>query len=231
MPKKALTGKQYKTQKQQYKTQRSLLRGEHAPTTDLQQLMNQYNLAGQGAEKEFAPIRENALSQYNRYTQPEVAASFGGGGEQRSSSLNQALAAARTNLEAQLAEQFTGFKNQYASNLLGLSEQNKTNQMNTLAGLSRGGLADAPTYLPSSKGPNRTQGAIGGAIQGGLQGLAIGGPWGGLAGLGVGGVAGYAGAQGDYSQLAKAGGNYLQNKFSPVSNSTTSLGGVNNLGA
>lgn len=228
MPRKALTGTEHKTKKAYLKGGRDVAKGKHAPTLSLQQLQEDFNRARMGAKEQFEPIKQNALSEFQQYTQPGVAAQYGGGGEQKSSSLNQALAAARSNLSRQLASDFAGFENQQAQYLLGTREQNKTNYMNTLAGLSQSQLANAPQYLPSGQGPSKGKAAFGGAISGALQGAAVGGPWGALAGAAIGGVGGYAGAGSNtnYGPAAQASGGWLQNKFGSTPPPTTTVGGA-----
>jgi hypothetical protein len=81
--------------------------------------------AGKGAEAFYAPIKEQAIKNFDQYTMPEVSDRYGresGGG---SSALNQAMAAARGNLQSQLASDFAGYKTNMAQNMLNQREQSR----------------------------------------------------------------------------------------------------------
>jgi hypothetical protein len=152
MPRAALTGTQKKAQKygakhlvkrekQAYRLSKELAKGKHGPTIKLSKLMHDFERAGKGAEKIFAPIKEQALQEFGQTTLPGVLSEFGDAGLGRSSALNQALAAARTNLSSQLASQFAGLQSNLASNFLQQRESNKLNQLNSYlqqSGLSGG---------------------------------------------------------------------------------------------
>lgn len=95
---------------------------------DLKQLTKDFEKAGKGAEKIFAPVRENALAQFNQQTEPEVAGQFAPnayGGSSGSSAMNQALAAAQGNLQRNLASDFAGLQANLANNLMTSREQQR----------------------------------------------------------------------------------------------------------
>ena len=230
MPKAGMTGKEKKTKKALLKVQREIAHGKHAPTLSLQDLMNDFKRAGQGAEEFYAPIKEEALHQFGTETIPGVYGQFGSEMGSRSSALTQALSAARENLSRSLASDFAGFKTNLAQNLVGQRESNKMNYLNTLAGLSTSPLAYQPSYLSKGASDNRWKGALGGAIQGGIQGGMAGGPWGAAAGAVLGGTGGYfSSGVSDYGPSAQASGDYVRQLLNKPQTTTSPMGGFNQL--
>lgn len=174
-------------------------------------LQKDFKRAMKGADKIFEPTRQEALANFDQYTTPEVANSYGresGGG---SSALNQAMAAARGNLQRGLAADFAGVQANLANNFLNQREQsrqfgaqfqsgqNQFANQSQLANLNtrlqaNSGLMGNPiqpiggglqqSYNPSTnKGPNGYQQMAGSIIEGGLTALGTmyGGPPGGIA--------------------------------------------------
>jgi hypothetical protein len=192
----ALTGKQKKTMKAANKSLRNTF---NEVPKNIQGLEQQYQQAGTSAKNIFEPIKQNALAEFSQYGVPNIVNDFGRNSGPRSSALNQALAAARTNLSRQLSADLFGIQS-------GLVNQNNQNQLQTGA-LAQGAALQNPYRQQNGPGgANKLQSALGGAIQGGIQGAAVGGPWGALAGAGIGATGGYFGAQGDYSNASQAGG-------------------------
>ncbi len=183
MPKAALTGTQKKGQKFAVKAAKEreklalpvykdLLKGKHMPTRDLKTLVKDFERAGRGAEKIFAPIQEQALSQFGQYTEPQLATQFSGG-TAGSSAMNQALAAARGNLQQGLASDFASLQANLAQNLLSQRESGKTNQLSALTSLSSGmnpSLQNAAFMNPYQQKASKQGPDIGGAIGGVAQG-------------------------------------------------------------
>ena len=132
----SMKGYQKKTSRAGARVQRDILKGKHAPTLSLKELQRDFQRATKGAEELYAPIKANALQEFGQSTLPGVLSEFGDAGLGRSSALNQALAAARTNLSRQLASDFAGFQTNLAQNMIGQREQNKTNYLSQLANLS-----------------------------------------------------------------------------------------------
>lgn len=93
----------------------------------LQDLIKDFTRAGKGAEKIFADTKEQAVSEFNQYTRPQVAGQFAGGSA-GSSAMNQALSAAQGNLQRGLASDFAGIQANLAGNLLGQRENQRQSQ-------------------------------------------------------------------------------------------------------
>lgn len=203
MPRSRLTGTQKKAQKygakhlvkrekQAYQLSKELAEGKHGPTIELSKLLQDFQRAGKGAEKIFAPIKEQALSEFNQVTAPEIFGQFGRQAGAGSSALNQALAAARGNLSRQLASDFAGLQANLAGNLLQQRESNKLSQLNSYlqqsglsGGLQQGAFSDPYLQRQGGKPPSllstllgsglQAAGTIGGAILGGPPGTIAGG--------------------------------------------------------
>lgn len=133
-------------------------------------LMKDFERAGRGAEKIFEPIKQEALANFDQYTTPEIANQYGresGGG---SSALNQAMAAARGNLQRSLASDFAGLQANLAQNFLGQREQSRQFGSQFQAGqnqfANQSALANLNTRLQALSGTlgNPVQ-PIGGGLQ------------------------------------------------------------------
>ena len=130
--------------------------------------------------------RQEALSEFDKSTLPQLQAQYGGGG--RSSAFNQALLATRANLEQQLFNRSNEFALNYGSQLA--QNQQAAAQQGTQAGLFQGNTAigtDRFAFAPRST-PVVSQLITGGA-QGASQGFAA-------SGTGAAGPGGGAGANG-----------------------------------
>ena len=168
MPKKALTGTQFKAQKAA--TKGAIKREKHAyraykhgirelenQPTDIVGILKQFEQAGQGAEKIFQPMKENAIAEYEQLIPSQLrnqAVSTGGGA--RSSALNQALFAGRSQLNRQLEADYSSLKANLAQNLMGQLQGNIMNRINVGQNQSPvlQALAQSPTYLQKSGGPS-----------------------------------------------------------------------------
>ena len=171
----------------------SIMGGAGAPETDLQQLISNYNLAAEGADKFFAPVQEKAISDWQRYTQPSLAMQFTPGG----SAHQQALKESSEDLMRSLAADFANMRMGLASGLTGQQYQNQVANLNARSGAAaqllgqnfapQAGLSATLTspYMQSgNRGPNGTQQIIGSGIQaaGTIAGAKIAGPPGAVAG-------------------------------------------------
>lgn len=90
----------------------------------LSQLQKDFSKAGRGAEKIYAPIREQALQDFQQNVAPEITGNYGQG-TAGSSALFQAQNAAKANLQRSLASDFASLQTNLASNLLGQREQQR----------------------------------------------------------------------------------------------------------
>lgn len=88
-------------------------------------LVKDFARAGKGAEKIFEPIKQEALANFEQQTTPEIANQYGRESGSGSSALNQAMAAAKVNLQRGLASDFAGLQANLAGNLLGQREQSR----------------------------------------------------------------------------------------------------------
>ncbi len=147
------------------KSLRDIAKGKHGPTTSLSELQDKLKRASKGAEKFYEPVQKQALQDFDRYTLPEVTNKFGRESGSGSSALNQAMAAARVDLQGRLASDFAGYKSQYAQNLVSQSEQGKLQSLNARLSANGGlmnvpiqpqmsGLANQPSYLQKNREPN-----------------------------------------------------------------------------
>ena len=213
MPKSALTGTEKKAKKLAFKTAKEqqaltspifkkILKGHYRPEISIGKMLKDFQKGTQGAEKIFAPIKEQALQDFNQYTQPEVVGQFGQG-TSGSSAMNQALAAAKTNLSRQLASDFAGLQANLGQNFLNTKNQNKTNYLQQLLSATAGanpvlqGVSQQPSYLPSSSKPSGINRFLGAAapIAGAGIGALLAGPGGRLAGAQLGAGIGSASGQ------------------------------------
>lgn len=176
----------------------SIMGGAGAPETDLQQLISNYNLAAEGADKFFAPVQEKAISDWQRYTQPSLAMQFTPGG----SAHQQALKESSEDLMRSLAADFANMRMGLATGLTGQQYQNQVANLNARSGAAaqllgqnfapQAGVTSTFTspYMQSGK-----SGGLGvpGAITGGLSGAATGATIAGPPGAVVGGLLGATG--------------------------------------
>lgn len=216
MPKSKFTGTQKKLQKESANKQRDILKGAYAPTTDINALLNEfkqtYKSAGEFLRPQFQGQANQAFNEQNMFQSPEIRNQFGAAGGQgsRSSSLNQALAAARTNLERQLTNDFSQQQMGLAGGIQQMAHQNQANYVNQLAGVgSQGAFLDP--YLRSQKGPSMGSQIAGGLIQAG--GTALGALAGGPAGMAAG----------------SALGGYFNNQLNKPKTQYANIGGYNQL--
>lgn len=184
----------------------AISKGKNLPSYQkqtLEDLLNDFKRAGKGAEKIFAPIKEAAVANFDQYTAPEVVNQYGRESGSGSSALNQAMAAARGNLQRSLAADFAGLQSNLASNLLGQREQsrqfaNQSQLANINARLQGSGallgqpinpqftgLGSANPYMQSNnRGPSGFQSLLGAGLQaaGTIAGGMFAGPAGAVAG-------------------------------------------------
>lgn len=91
----------------------------------LNQLVKDFERAGKGAEQIFAPIREQALHQFQTSVLPSVKQAAGASEVKSSSALRQALGASGENLQRSLASDFASLQATLAQNLLGQRESSR----------------------------------------------------------------------------------------------------------
>ncbi len=163
-----MTGTGKKLLKQQQQETKKILRGEYAPTTDLKQMLADYKTAGKGAKKIFEPIQADAIRQFEQTTAPEVRGAYGAAAGQgsRSSALNQALAAARGNLQSELTANFSGLQNQLAQNITNQRYQNQTTGLQGRL-QANGQQFQSPYQQQAQKQGNDWGSAVGGLAEGG----------------------------------------------------------------
>lgn len=164
---------------------KNVLKHKRDVPSGLGDIIQRYEKAGRGAEKIFAPVREQALANYSQKIVPETVGRLSEG-TAGSSALNQALAASRANLERGLASDFASLQSNLAQNLLSTSQQakqqNLQNRFNAVGQILQQPTAYSPVTQASpspwsSIFPIATT-AIGGAL-GGPGGAAIGSQLGG----------------------------------------------------
>jgi len=202
MPKKALSGTQWKTYKQASKTgRRSIKEIEQMikPGENLKQFDKSFNLA----QQQLAPYSAELQRQFRQEQAPELIANLGAGaGAKSSSALNQALAAAMTNLQNRIQSETLGLASQIAES--DLNRRMQAAQFGANAGMN---AMNTPLYQQKSGQPGFGKQLIGSAIEG--------------ASKVIGGALGGAG---------EAWGRKLQGQFSPTQNSTTQIGSTNQMG-
>lgn len=162
---------------------REIGKGKHGLTGSLGELQDKLNRAGKDAEKFYAPIQKNAIKQFEQLYPQEIRNQFGAAAGQGSgsSSMNQALSAARVDLQDRLASNFAGFKTNLAQSMLSQSENNKLANLNarmqahqsTMGGpVSPIGGGIQPSYnQPQQSQPSGASSALGGLAQGGSTAL------------------------------------------------------------
>jgi len=185
-------------------------KGKHAIPSDLNEIIKRFEKAGRGAEKIFAPIREEAMHRFQTETQPQLGAALGGRQLGASSAMKQALSASQENLQRSLASDFAQLQSNLAQNLLGQSQQAKLQNLNAYLSSASGmmgqgtspvaqGISQQAQYLPSSGQPSFGRQLLGtglgiaGSIIGNAIAPGIGGVVGGAIGGGVGTHIGHIG--------------------------------------
>ena len=114
--------------------------GEKGLTTDVNKLAKQYAQAGKGTEQFFAPIKEQAMRDFNQTTVPSLITQYGQGSKS-SSALNQALGAAAGNLHQDLASNFANMKQQMAGNIFNQSQNSQAANLKNRLNLNQGANA------------------------------------------------------------------------------------------
>lgn len=135
------------------------------------------------AEKEFADIERKAISDYQRYTQPSIAAQF----QPRNSAAKQALKQSSEDLHTSLASNFANLKNSIAGNYLNQLTNNRQFGANAMLQANSGLMGNQISpisggHVPSYNQPQGGTSGIGGDLIGG-----------GLNALGIWGAAGFPG--------------------------------------
>ena len=138
---KKLTGREARSEdKAKNKFNKQVATGKKGATTDVNKLAKQYAQSGKGTEQFFAPIKEQAMRDFNQQTVPDLLTQYGGG-TRSSSALNQALGAAAGNLHQDLASNFANMKQQMAGNIFNQSQNNQAANLQNRLQLNQG--ADA----------------------------------------------------------------------------------------
>jgi len=201
MPRKALTGTQWKTYKQASKTGRKSLKEIEAslkPGANLKQYEQAYGLANQMLQ----PQAQEMKRQFQQEEAPQLIANLGvGAGAKSSSALNQALAASLTNLNHRL----TGQTQQLAAQLAE-GDLNRRMQAAQYGGNAGMNAMNTQVYQPKSGQPGFGKQLIGGAIEG--------------VSKVIGGALGGAG---------EVWGRKLLGQFSPSETATTQIGSTNQM--
>lgn len=154
MPRKALTGRGTKVFREGLSTGRKAIQQAEKLARPGEQ-MKQYERAFNLAQQQLAPMQGEMRRQFTQEEAPQLIAQFGGNARS-SSALNQALAAAMTNLNQRMQSSTM----QLASDIAGQEMQNRMNMTQFNAGLGQQMLGVNP-YLPSSGAPSATKQAIG----------------------------------------------------------------------
>lgn len=163
------------------------------PATHLRDIQERFQRAAQGAEKFYEPIKQQALADFRQSTQPELVNRFGRQSGSGSSALNQALAAAQSNLSRGLAADFAGFQTNLAQNLLSQSQQAKLAAQQQRYAAATQGIGQPSAYIPPTIAPPTSLqrfGPLGAGIAGGVAGGIAGGPGGAVQGYQLGSQAG-----------------------------------------
>lgn len=94
---------------------------------NLKDIVKDYERAGRGAEKIFAPIQQEALHNFQTGILPSIQAAHGAqaGDVKTSSALRQALSAAGSNLQRSLSSDFAGLQANLAGNLFNARENQR----------------------------------------------------------------------------------------------------------
>lgn len=196
MPKSALTGTEKKAKKRDInftkEQQRAYLKqlkdtkglrkqsasslqdiaaGEKGLTTDIGELMKQFQQAQKFAEQVYAPQKTEALHNFQQEIMPTINTQLGSNSK-TSSALNQALAASAENLHRGISSDINNLSGQ----LLNQSQQSQLNNLQAMlqasgAGVGQqitpamSGFGTAPSYLPKG-GPGLGKQILGGFIKG-----------------------------------------------------------------
>jgi len=189
--------------RQSGKALKDIAMGKRGVTTDIGELMKQFQEAQKFAEQIYRPRQEEAIQNFQREILPQISTQLGSDSK-TSSALNQALAASAENLQRGISADI----NSLSQNLVGQSQQGKLNNLQAMLQASGQGLGSnqlapqsigfgsAPSYLPS-RGPSQTRQILGGFIKG--AGNFIGG------GLG-GGIEAYGNRLGGTTGIGNTGG-------------------------
>ena len=105
-------------------------KGKHGVTASLGDLQRKLERAGKDADKFYQPIKDQAMQDFKRVTEPGIVNAFGRESGSESSALNQAMAAAQVDLQGRMAADFAGYKTNYAQNLVNQSQQGKLTNLN-----------------------------------------------------------------------------------------------------
>lgn len=223
MPRSALTGTEKKVKKAGLKNAKErdkialggykkgvkgledTLRGKGALPSSQTEIQDRYQKALKQSEGMFDAQKANAIAEYQQTYAPAVRGTHGASAGQgsRSSALNQALAAAQTNLTRGLNADYESLRNNVATNIMNTTYGNKLSNLNanlqSAAGLTgqgvnpvSGSLAQQSSYLPKSGEPSmfRKIMAGGSTVIGGIAGGMAGGPAGAGAGVQAGNAIG-----------------------------------------
>lgn len=183
--------KAYPVYKEGLKEISGLLKGKHGPTTEGGKLQKDYErFYGQASEflkPQFDKEATQAYQEQAMYQSPELKNQYGAAGGQgaKSSALNQALAAARTNLSRQLENDFSQRAMQQAGNILQLREQNKKFDSGQRTNLASMAIGQPSAYNPPTEmAPTSWQkwGPLASGVVGGVVGGATAGPGGAVTG-------------------------------------------------
>lgn len=188
--------------RQSQKALKDISMGKRGPTSDIGELMKQFEQAQGLAKKIYEPNKAEALNQFQQQVMPTINTQYGSDSK-TSSALNQALAASAENLHRGINSDINALSGQ----LLGQSQQAKLSNLQGMlsaAGAGAGsnlqpqslGFGTAPSYLPKG-GPSMTSQVLGGFIKG--AGNFIGG------GLG-GGLEAYGNRLGGTTGIGEGGG-------------------------
>ncbi len=179
--------------------------GKGALPSSQSEIQDRYQKALKSAEGMFDAQKQNAISEYQQTYAPQVRGSYGAASGQgsRSSALNQALAAAQTNLARGLNADYEQLRNNVASNITNTTYGNKLSNLNaqlqSAGGLSGQNISPVaqnlsmqPTYLQSTRQPNMFNKIMAGGttVAGGIAGGIAGGPAGAAAGVQAGNAIG-----------------------------------------
>ena len=180
--KEELAAKSFKTGQ---KGIEDILAGKGAPRHELGDLQRRMERAGEGAEKFFAPIQQRAERDFSQRIAPEIVSQYGGGAKS-SSALNQALASARGQLSENVAADLAAYKQNYAGNLVNMSQQGKLQGLQSRLQASTSAIGQPSAYTPPLQMPQSSlqqYGPLATGVLGGIGGGIVGGPGGAVTGF------------------------------------------------
>jgi len=215
MPRSALTGTEKKVKKAALKSAKErdkvalsgykkgikgleeALRGKGALPSEQSEIQRRYARALKESEGMFDAQKANAIAEYQQTYAPQIRGTYGAASGQgsRSSALNQALAAAQSNLTRGLNADYEALRNNVASNIMNATYGNKLSNLNaqlsSASGLTNqgvnpvsGSLAQQSSYLPKSNDPSTFRKIMAGGST--IAGTAAGAMFGGPVGAGIG---------------------------------------------